>query len=256
MRTTCAATRRDGAPCRTPALAEGFCFAHSPRLAEQRREAAARGGRNRSTAARASRGLPAHLASVQDKLVELIAAVEAGEIPARSAEVIGGLTGRLLDLAKFQAEQFELQELERQLDEFLGLLGHPPTHLDSHQHVHLEEPARSTLTAAGTRLGIPVRWCSPRVRYCGDFYGQAPRGEPYPEAITLDFLLALVAALSDGITELGCHPAIRPEAGSSYAEERPRELAVLRDPKVRDAIDAAGLRLISFAALGELIGAS
>lgn len=148
------------------------------------------------------------------------------------------------------------QELERQLDEFLRLLGHPPTHLDSHQHVHLEEPARSALTAAGTRLGIPVRWCSPRVRYCGDFYGQAPRGEPYPEAITLDFLLALVAALSDGITELGCHPAIRPEAGSSYAEERPRELAVLRDPKVRDAIDAAGLRLISFAALGELIGAS
>jgi chitin disaccharide deacetylase len=148
------------------------------------------------------------------------------------------------------------QELERQLDEFLRLLGHPPTHLDSHQHVHLEEPARSALTAAGTRLGIPVRWCSTRVRYCGDFYGQAPRGEPYPEAITLDFLLALIAALSDGITELGCHPAIRPEAGSSYAEERPRELAVLRDPKVRDAIDAAGLRLISFAALGELIGAS
>ena len=98
--------------------------------------------------------------------------------------------------------------------------------------------------------------CSSRVQYRGDFYGQTARGEPYPEAITVDFLLALIAALPDGITELGCHPAIRPEEGSSYAEERPRELAVLRDPKVRDAINAAGLRLISFAALGEPIGAS
>jgi predicted glycoside hydrolase/deacetylase ChbG (UPF0249 family) len=148
------------------------------------------------------------------------------------------------------------QELEWQLDEFLGLLGHPPTHLDSHQHVHLEEPMRSALTAAGTRLGIPVRRCSSRVQYRGDFYGQTDRGEPYPEAITVDFLLALIAALPDGITELGCHPAIRPEEGSTYAEERPRELAVLRDPKVRDAINAAGLRLISFAALGEPIRAS
>ena len=88
------------------------------------------------------------------------------------------------------------QELERQLDEFLRLVGHAPTHLDSHQHVHLQEPARSALTAAGTRLGIPVRMCSPRVQYCGAFCGQTARGEPYPEGITVDFLLALIAALS------------------------------------------------------------
>src|SRR5205085_10933994 len=147
------------------------------------------------------------------------------------------------------------RELERQLDEFLRLLGHAPTHLDSHQHSHLQEPTRSALTAAGTTLSIPVCMCSSRVQYCGDFCGQTARGEPYPEGITVDFLLALIAALSDGITEHGCHPAIRPEESSSYAEKRPRELAVLCDPKVRDAIDAAGLRLISFAALGEPIGA-
>ena len=72
----------------------------------------------------------------------------------------------------------------------------------------------------------------------------------------MGFLLALIAALLDGITELGCHPAIGPEGGSSYAEERPRELAVLCDPQARHAINAAGLRLISLAALGEPIGAS
>ena len=147
------------------------------------------------------------------------------------------------------------QDVEWQLNEFLRRLGHPPTHLDSHQHVHRQEPTRSVLTAAGTRLGIPVRMCSPRVQYCGDFYGQARTGEPHPEAITIDFLLALIAAQSDGITELGCHPAIRPEEGSRYAEERPRELAVLCDPQARHAIDAAGFRLISFAALDEPIGA-
>jgi len=71
----------------------------------------------------------------------------------------------------------------------------------------------------------------------------------------VDFLLALISALSDGITELGCYPAVSPEEGLSCAEERPRALVVLRDPTVRDAIDGAGLRLISFAALGEPIGA-
>jgi chitin disaccharide deacetylase len=155
-----------------------------------------------------------------------------------------------------EVEETIEQELERQLDEFLRLLGRPPTHLDSHQHVHLQEPTRSTLTAAGTRLGIPVRMCSSRVQYCGDFYGQTGKGEPHPKGITVEFLLAVIAALPDGITELGCHPAIGPDEDSSYAQERPRELAVLCDPKVRDAIDAAGVRLISFAALGELIGAS
>jgi len=137
-------------------------------------------------------------------------------------------------------------ELERQLVLFRSLLGRDPTHLDSHQHVHLEEPARSALVAAGAALGVPVRAFSPVVSYCGEFYGQSGRGEPYPEGITSERLIGLLSRLPEGVTELGCHPAVEPELASSYAHERPLELAVLCDPSVRVAIRKAGIELRSF----------
>src|SRR2546428_530953 len=43
--TACRATRRDGQPCRVRALEDGYCFAHSPKLAAKRKAAHAAGGR-------------------------------------------------------------------------------------------------------------------------------------------------------------------------------------------------------------------
>src|SRR5947208_2177006 len=55
-------------------------------------------------------------------------------------------------------------EVERQLERFRALVGRDPTHLDAHQHVHREEPARSALLAMGRSLAVPVRGESPAVR--------------------------------------------------------------------------------------------
>ncbi len=140
-------------------------------------------------------------------------------------------------------------EFETQLARFEELFGRPPTHLDSHQHVHLEEPLRSVLLDAGRRLGVPVRALTPGVTYRGDFYGQTGRGEPAPEAITVDALVALIQTLPAGVTELGCHPAAEPEVDSSYCQERPVELRALCDPRVRDALQTEGIELVSFAGL-------
>ena len=41
----CKATTRAGKRCRAIPLADGFCFAHSPTLADKRRQAQAQGGR-------------------------------------------------------------------------------------------------------------------------------------------------------------------------------------------------------------------
>src|SRR5688572_11973813 len=65
------------------------------------------------------------------------------------------------------------EEIARQLDVFDRLVGHAPTHLDSHQHVHLREPTRVILVEIAQRLGVPLRNCSREVSYCGSFYGQA-----------------------------------------------------------------------------------
>ena len=80
-----------------------------------------------------------------------------------------------------------------------------PTHLDSHQHVHMAESVRSVALRAASALGIPLRAMASPAEHCGAFYGQSRNGEPLPEAITVDALVQLLRTLP-GITELLCHP--------------------------------------------------
>jgi len=138
-------------------------------------------------------------------------------------------------------------EVAAQLASFVSLFGRQPTHLDSHQHRHLEEPIRSVVVETGRRLGVPVRGCTEGIAYRGDFYGQSGRGDPFPEGITVDALLRLLASLPEGVTELGCHPAAQPEEGSSYSSERPVELEALCDSRVKAALKEEGVELRSFA---------
>jgi len=135
-------------------------------------------------------------------------------------------------------------ELDRQLTAFERLLGRPPTHLDSHQHVHRDEPVRSLVLAAGRRLRVPVRQLG-AVAYCGDFYGQTGKGDPYPQAITVEALEAVLRGLPDGWTELGCHPGLGVDH-LSYGAEREQEVSVLCDPDVTWVLEAEAIALQSF----------
>ena len=114
-------------------------------------------------------------------------------------------------------------EVDAQLAAFEELMGQPPTHLDSHQHVHRDEPARSALLAAGERLGVPVRDAGSGVAYSGVFHGQDARGYPYPEGITVAALVEAIERLPAGITELACHPAAADDHESTYGAERQTE---------------------------------
>lgn len=137
------------------------------------------------------------------------------------------------------------EEFPRQLERFRELLGRDPTHLDSHQHVHREEPVASLLADAAARLGVPLRG-QPGIAYRGDFYGQSGKGHPCPLAIRVDALLGLIAELPAGTTELGCHPGLDPELESSYRDERLQEVQTLCDPRVRAALEHEGIVLRAF----------
>jgi predicted glycoside hydrolase/deacetylase ChbG (UPF0249 family) len=137
-------------------------------------------------------------------------------------------------------------EVAAQLARFAQLFGRQPTHLDSHQHRHTVEPIRSVVVETGRRLRVPVRGFTPGIAYRGDFYGQTGRGDPLPEAITVEALIRLISSLPDGITELGCHPAAEPEEGSTYSVERPSELEALCDSRVKATVREAGVELRSF----------
>ncbi len=141
-------------------------------------------------------------------------------------------------------------EISRQLAAFREIVGKNPSHIDSHQHVHLREPIRSLLGQTASELDVPLRNCAARIRYCGEFYGQIAEGAPIPGRITVDGLLKILAALPGGITELGCHPDYPDELDTMYRHERAEELKVLCDSKTRAAIDAMGFALSSFEKLG------
>ncbi len=193
-------------------------------------------------------------------MVRWPAAAEAVDYVAAHPELSLGLH---LDLAEwaYQEEQwvarYEVapaddeasirEEIERQLGGFRELVGRPPTHIDSHQHVHRSQPVTGLLTDAGRSLRVPVRDMAPGITYSGAFYGQDARGHPVAHAVTVDALVTIIRDLPEGITELGCHPGGGGEGESMYGAERAVEVTTLCDRRVRSALDEHGVRLCSFA---------
>jgi predicted glycoside hydrolase/deacetylase ChbG (UPF0249 family) len=137
-------------------------------------------------------------------------------------------------------------EVTRQLASFRRLVGKDPTHIDSHQHVHLREPARSALVDVSCELHVPLRHLTPGVHYCGNFYGQTAEGYPFPDAISVEGLLKILTALPIGFTELGCHPGAGNDLNTMYRNERERELETLCDSRVRATIKNQEIELRSF----------
>jgi chitin disaccharide deacetylase len=139
-------------------------------------------------------------------------------------------------------------ECRQQLEAFRGLLGRDPTHLDSHQHIHMSEPVASVAEGLAAELGIPLRGRG--IRYEGGFYGQSGKGDAWPRGITVEHLIELIESLPEGSTELGCHPGLGVGAESSYGPEREQEVHTLCDPRVRAAIEDENVELRSFAEAG------
>jgi predicted glycoside hydrolase/deacetylase ChbG (UPF0249 family) len=149
-----------------------------------------------------------------------------------------------------------LAEARAQLKRFREIMGRDPTHFDSHHHSHRLPVVFEALVTLAWETGLPVRSASEEA-------ARALRRENvrttdcfvdtfYDEGVTLENLLRILDAAPPGTTELMCHPArVDPElrASSSYAGPRERELALLTDREVRQAVQALGIKLIHF---GEL----
>lgn len=146
------------------------------------------------------------------------------------------------------------KEVIRQLDAYRELVGRSPTHIDSHQHVHRDEPVRSILRDLATNLHVPLRSFDPQVHHCGSFYGQTGDGEPYPEGISAEAFLNILDLLPEGVTEVGCHPGADENLDSVYRLERLDEMKVLCDPKMRQAVAKKDIELCSFAELPQMKG--
>jgi predicted glycoside hydrolase/deacetylase ChbG (UPF0249 family) len=179
-------------------------------------------------------------------------------------------------------------ELEAQLDRFLALVGHPPTLVNSHQHVSLFGPVSTALHAVLTahperpfvrRVREPWRMLAriPGARGKRTFLtalgrrdarGQARAGFPGndwligvtnpPCVADADFLIRWVTKVPGTVVELTCHPGYRDPTlvGRDCPEEalqrRTCEMNLLRQPGFREAWQRAGFTLVSPSELARL----
>jgi predicted glycoside hydrolase/deacetylase ChbG (UPF0249 family) len=148
------------------------------------------------------------------------------------------------------------REVWRQLEIFHELVGCEPSHIDSHQHVHLRQPALEAARKAARQLGVPLRSIGQTIRYDGSFYGQSAEGTPVAEAVSVEALTRILAELPPGVTELACHPGLDAGLDSTYRHERETEVSTLSDPRVRRCVRDYGITLTSFRDLAGLASAA
>ncbi len=134
------------------------------------------------------------------------------------------------------------------------LLGRDPSHVDTHHWVEEDPDVREAFIALARDTGAAVRSITPAIRDLARAAGlrttdRYRRDFQHRGHIDTAALLGILVSLEDGVTELGCHPG-EPDAGleaiSSYARERPVELASIVDPAVRAKVDELGLVLSTF----------
>jgi chitin disaccharide deacetylase len=167
-------------------------------------------------------------------------------------DTTGALPAKPEGLAEARADEI-LAEARAQLARFRQLVGRWPTLFDRHHHAHRLPAVLEALVTLAWETGTPGRIAAPAVAerlrregirttdyFVEDFYG---------EAAGLEGLVSVLSALGLGTTELMCHPAVVDDelrSSSSYAEPRMRELEALTHRDARQALQAAGVRLIHF----------
>ena len=223
-------------------------------------------------------GIGAHLALVGED-PPLLGAGEVptlvdrrGDFPRSWREFLRRVVARRVDPADVR------RELSAQLDR-IGGAGVPVTHLDTHQHLHLWPLVRDVVIELAVERGVPalrvpgsrargpvgtvVRRRAAQLRRAAagaglaapDRFGGLDEGGRLDDGALRSTVAALGAGLPEGgAAELGCHPG-QPDDPERrryrWGYHWPEELAALRSPSAREAVERAGLRLGSFADLAE-----
>jgi predicted glycoside hydrolase/deacetylase ChbG (UPF0249 family) len=160
-------------------------------------------------------------------------------------------------------------EWHAQIEAFVKASGRNPTHLDSHHHSSYFSPQ---LFRGMLELAKEYE-CAIRFPFTGDISKELeetnkrvpelirefdPRRPDhfvvdfYDERATYEELINILTHLPNGTTEIMCHPGYTDDAfakESVYNDQRDRELNILTDPSIKEAIRAQGIELITFAEL-------
>jgi predicted glycoside hydrolase/deacetylase ChbG (UPF0249 family) len=158
---------------------------------------------------------------------------------------VWGEDEREFDISNVQAVR---DEFERQVNEFLRLVGRMPTHIDSHRHAHREEELMSIFRELVGPLGVPLR-DDGRVEFVGGFYAQWEWMVTNLEYVSVSFLQRMLREeVGQGWTEFSCHPGyVSSDYLAPYLTEREAEVRTLTDSRIRQTIEELGIHLASYA---------
>ena len=188
-------------------------------------------------------------------MVSAPAAGEAARLAADHPDLSVGLHCDLDDLLSHDPADSAAvgAEVGRQLDAFRALIGAPPTHVDSHHHVHLQDPFALLFRELVAPIGVPLRGDG-RVASIGGFYAQWEWGVTELRYVSVEFLQQLLRdEVGTGWTELSCHPGyVDPDFESVYLREREAEVRTLTDSRIPVTLDELGVRLESYHTFGRV----
>lgn len=148
------------------------------------------------------------------------------------------------------------QELAAQFDKFVAVFGRPPTHIDSHHHVHMLPQIYPLIESFAHEKSLPLRIDRHEVQQQNRVLNK-PRSTEwfdagfYGEDLTeQSFLQRLDYADQHNINsvEVMCHPAFIDKIlmTSGYCYPRLTELEVLTSPSLKQIIADRGYRLGSY----------
>jgi predicted glycoside hydrolase/deacetylase ChbG (UPF0249 family) len=193
---------------------------------------------------------------------------EAGRFASITDEI-----GNFFKLHKFMERVSDMNadevkaEWRAQIEAFIKAAGRKPTHLDSHHHSSYFTPGlfRRMLELAkeyDCAIRFPFTHDIPSEleethRHVPDLLREFNPRRPdtfladfYDEGATQEELMHLINQIDERTSEIMCHPGYVDDAfvkESSYNRQRERELKILTDPSVREAIQADRIHLITFA---------
>ncbi|WP_318368350.1 chitin disaccharide deacetylase [Enterobacter sp.] len=148
------------------------------------------------------------------------------------------------------------RELDAQYQRFIAVFGRPPTHIDSHHHVHMLTPIFPLVAAFAKEKGVKLRIDRNIVRQCGlttegarstEGFSSAFYGEAISQALFLK-TLDDSSERGEASLEVMCHPSFVDATlmNSKYCYQRLAELDVLTSPELKMAVAERGYRLGSW----------
>jgi predicted glycoside hydrolase/deacetylase ChbG (UPF0249 family) len=161
-------------------------------------------------------------------------------------------------------------EWRAQVEAFIRASGRKPTHLDSHHHSSFFSPDLfHAMLELANEYDCPIRFpftdpvtnneLIETSKHAPNLIEKFSPRRPdtfvvdfYDEGATYETLLTIINNLSEGTSEIMCHPGYVDDAftnESIYNRQRQRELMILTDPTIREAIEVNNIELITFASL-------